>query len=173
MPFVVWTLRRRHLRLIALVMVLPLAAVVGGLVEASRIASAASAPQPQRIDLAAGYPSVAPGYRLSLTEAVLPPGAGFPPHRHPGMQVAYVQSGTLQYTVFQGKVKVFRGHPGSSQTLVRVLRAGQTGSIKAGEWIIETPSLHHKGANMGRKRVVILLATLLRSNEPPAIPVTP
>ena len=88
-------------------------------------------------------------------------------------QVAYVQSGTLQYTVFQGKVKIFRGHPGSSQKLVRVLRRGQTGSIKAGEWIIETPSLHHKGANMGHKRVGILLATLLRSDEPPAIPVTP
>jgi quercetin dioxygenase-like cupin family protein len=173
MPFVAWTLDRRHLRVIALVVVILLAAVVGGLVEARRIASAASTPQPQRIDLAAGYPSFAHGYRLSLTEAVLPPGAGFPPHRHPGMQVAYVQSGTLQYTVFQGRVKIFRGHPGRSQTLVRVLRSGQTGSIKAGEWIIETPGLHHKGANMGRKRVVILLATLLRSNKPPAIPVTP
>ena len=173
MPFIAWTVRRRHLRVLALLVAIPLAAVVGGLVEAGRAASAASAPQPQRIDLAAGYPSFAHGYRLSLTEAVLPPGAGFPPHRHPGMQVAYVRSGTLQYTVFQGRVKIFRGHPGSSQELVRVLRAGQTGSIKTGQWIIETPSLHHKGANMGRKRVVILLATLLRSNEPPAIPVTP
>jgi hypothetical protein len=173
MRFIARTLRRRHLRVLALLVVISLAAVVGGLVEARRIASAASAPQPQRINLAAGYPSFANGYRLSLTEAVLPPGAGFPPHRHPGMQVAYVQAGTLQYTVFQGRVKIFRGHPGSSQELVRVLRAGQTGSIKTGQWIIETPTLHHKGANTGRKRVIILLATLLRSKEPPAIPVTP
>jgi hypothetical protein len=160
------------MQVLALLVAIALAAVLGGLVE-RRIASAASAPQAQRIDLAAGYPSFARGYRLSLTEAVLPPGAGFPPHRHPGMQVAYVQSGTLQYTVFQGTVKIFRGHPGSSQKLVRVLRAGQTGSIRAGQWIIETASLHHKGANVGRKRVVILLATLLRSDKPPAIPVTP
>jgi hypothetical protein len=173
MPFIARTVHRRHLRVLALLVAIPLAAVVGGLVEARRVASAASTPQAQRIDLAAGYPSFARGYRLSLTEAVLPPGAGFPPHRHPGMQVAYVQSGMLQYTVFQGKVKIFRGHPGSSQKLVRVLRAGQTGSIKAGQWIIETPSLHHKGANIGQKRVVILLATLLRSKQPPAIPVTP
>jgi hypothetical protein len=173
MSFIAWTVHRRRLRLLALLVAIPLAAVVGGLVEARRAASAASAPQPQRIDLAAGYPSFAHGYRLSLTEAVLQPGTGFPPHRHPGMQVAYVQSGTLQYTVFQGTVKIFRGHPGSSQELVRVLRAGQTGSIKTGQWIIETPSLHHKGANTGRKRVIILLATLLRSNQPPAIPVTP
>jgi Cupin domain len=173
MSFVAWTARRRPLRVLALVVAILLGAVVGGLIEARRAASAASEPQPQRIDLAAGYPSFARGYRLSLTEALLPPGAGFPPHRHPGMQVAYVQSGTLQYTVFRGRVKIFRGHPGTSQKLVRVLRAGQTGSIKAGEWIIETPSLHHKGANVGHKRVVILLATLLRSDEPPAIPVTP
>lgn len=173
MALIDWTVRRRPLRVLALLVVVALAAVLGGVVEAGRIASAATAPQPQRIDLAAGYPSFAHGYRLSLTEAVIPPGAGFPPHRHPGMQVAYVQSGTLQYTVFKGTVKIFRGHPGSSQRLVRVLGAGQTGSIKAGEWIVETPSLHHKGANVGLKRVVILLATLLRSNEPPAIPVTP
>lgn len=173
MSFIAWTGHRRHVRVLALLVAIPLAAVIGGLLEANWEASAASAPQPHRIDLAAGYPSFAHGYRLSLTEAVLPPGTGFPPHRHPGMQVAYVRSGTLRYTVYQGTVKIFRGQPGSSQMLVRVLRAGQTGSIKAGQWIIETPSLHHKGANVGHKRVVILLATLLRSNEPSAIPVTP
>jgi hypothetical protein len=54
-----------------------------------------------------------------------------------------------------------------------VLRAGQTGSIRTGEWIIETPSLWHRGSNVGRKRVLILLATLLREDKPPAIPITP
>jgi quercetin dioxygenase-like cupin family protein len=166
-----WTARGRHRRVAGLLSALVLAAVIGSAVEA--IASAASPSQPQRIDLAAGYPSFARGYRLSLTEAVLPPGAGFPPHRHPGMQVAYVETGTLQYTVYKGRVKVFRGHPGTTQKLVRVIRAGQTGSIKAGQWLIETPSVHHKGANTGKRRVVILLATLLRKDKPPAIPVTP
>jgi hypothetical protein len=89
------------------------------------------------------------------------------------MQVSYIESGRLQFTVFRGSVKVFRGHPGTTQKLVRVLRAGQTGAITAGEWIIETPRLWHRGANVGRKRVVILLATLLASDEPPAIPVMP
>jgi hypothetical protein len=89
------------------------------------------------------------------------------------MQVAYIEAGTLQFTVFRGRVKVFRGHPGGTQKLVRVLRAGQTGSIRTGEWIIETPSLWHRGANVGRKRVLILLAALLREGKPPAIPITP
>lgn len=169
----VWTGGCRGLRVLALLVAILAAAALGAVIEAGQQAAAASAPVPQRIDLAAGYPSFAKGYRLSLTEAVLPPGSGFPPHRHPGMQVAYVQTGTLTYTVYQGKVKIFQGTPGSSQKLVRVLRAGQTGSIKAGQWIIETPRLHHKGANLGHRRVVILLATLLRSDEPPAIPVNP
>ncbi len=173
MPFTIWTMSRSRLRVLALLAAIPIAALLGAVIEAGRTASAASAPQAQRIDLAAGYPSFARGYRLSLTKAILPPGAAFPPHRHPGMQVAYVESGTLQYTVFQGKVRIFKGQPGSTQKLVRVLRAGQTGSIKTGQWLIETPTVHHQGANVGHRRVVILLAALLRSDEPPAIPVTP
>jgi quercetin dioxygenase-like cupin family protein len=173
MPFISRTVDRRLLHTLALLAALSFAAVLGAVVEAGQRAAAATTPQPQRIDLAAGYPRFAKGYRLSLTEAIVPPGAGFPPHRHPGMQVAYVESGTLRFTVYKGKVKIFRGHPGSTQELVRVLRAGQTGLIKTGEWIVETPSLHHKGANVGHRRVVILLATLLRSDRPSVIPVTP
>jgi quercetin dioxygenase-like cupin family protein len=173
MLFSAWTITSRHRRLVALLVAILVIASVGGLIAAGRGASAANPPMAQRIDLAAGLPGFAPGYRLSLTEAVVPPGAGFAPHRHPGMQVAYIESGTLQFTVFRGRVKVFRGHPGATQELVRVIRAGRTGSIRTGEWIIETPSVWHRGANVGRTRVVILLATLLRKGEPPAIPVTP
>jgi mannose-6-phosphate isomerase-like protein (cupin superfamily) len=168
-----WNVIRRHARLFTLLVAIAVTAAVTALVVMGRSASAASAPAALRSDLAAGSPSFAPGYRLSLTGAVVPPGGAFAPHRHPGMQVAYIQSGTLQFTVYRGKVNIFRGHPGASQKLVRVLRAGRTGSIRAGEWIIETPSLWHRGANVGRKRVVILLATLLRADKGPAIPVVP
>jgi hypothetical protein len=173
MLFSTWTLITRRVRVLALLVAMLVIASVGGLIVAGRRASAGNASMAQRSDLAAGLPNFAPGYRLSLTEAVLPPGAAFPPHRHPGMQVAYIESGTLQFTVFRGRVKVFRGHPGATQKLVQVLRAGRTGSIRAGEWITETSSLWHLGANVGRKRVVILLATLLREDKPPAITVTP
>jgi quercetin dioxygenase-like cupin family protein len=149
------------------------ALALGGLFSPGRPASAASGPIARRIDLATGLPSFARGYRLSLTEAVVPPGAAFAPHRHPGMQVSYIESGTLTFTVFRGSVNVFTGQPGTSQKLVRVLRAGQTGSITTGEWIVETPHLWHKGANAGRTPVIILLATLLREDKPPAIPVRP
>ena len=171
--FSTWSIRSRQIGVLALLVAVLVVASVGGLIVSRGRASASNTKTAQRIDLAAGLPSFAPGYRLSLTEAVLPPGAAFPPHRHPGMQVAYIKSGTLQFTVFRGSVPVFSGQPGTTQKLIRVLRRGQTGSVRAGEWIIETPSLWHRGANAGRKRVVILLATLLREHEPAAIPVTP
>lgn len=173
MLFSAWAVTSRHRPAVALFVAMLVIASDGGLVMAGGGASAANAPMAHRIDLTSGLPDFAPGYRLSLTEAIVPPGAGFSPHRHPGMQLAYIESGTLQFTVFRGRVKVFRGHPGATQKLVRVLRAGHTGSIRTGEWIIETRSLWHRGANVGGKRVLILLATLLREDKPPAIPITP
>jgi hypothetical protein len=145
----------------------------GALVAPAQTAPPTSTAQPERIDLATGLPRFAPGYRLSLTRAVIPPGAAFPPHRHPGMQVAFIEAGTLRFTVFRGSVKVFRGPADGSQKLVRTITPGHPGSIATGEWIVETPNLRHQGANTGRARVVILLATLLRANQPAAIPVTP
>jgi hypothetical protein len=129
--------------------------------------------QATRVDLAAGMPSFARGYRLSLTRAVIPPGAAFPPHRHPGMQVSYIESGTLQFKVFRGAVSAYRGNADGSQKLVRTIRAGHTGSISRGQWIVENQFLWHQGANVGRNTVVILLATLLRADKPAAIPVEP
>jgi mannose-6-phosphate isomerase-like protein (cupin superfamily) len=131
-----------------------------------------STPKATRVDLAAGMPSFAPGYRLSLTRAVIPPGGSFPPHRHPGMQVSYIESGRLQFKVFRGSVKAYRGIADGSQKLVLTIRAGHTGSISRGQWIVENQHLWHQGANVGTRPVVILLATLLQADKPPAIPVS-
>jgi quercetin dioxygenase-like cupin family protein len=149
------------------------AGACGAAIAAEQTASPATSAQAERVDLATGLPAFAPGYRLSLTRAVIPPGAAFPPHRHPGMQVAFIQAGTLRFTVFRGAVKVFRGPADGSQRLVRTITPRRPGSIAAGEWIVETPGLRHRGANTGDARVVILLATLLRAGEPAAIPITP
>jgi hypothetical protein len=89
------------------------------------------------------------------------------------MQVAFIQTGTLRFTVFRGAVKVFRGPADGSQKLVRTITPGHPGSIAEGEWIVESPNLRHQGANRGRTQVVILLATLLRADQPAAIPIMP
>jgi hypothetical protein len=183
--FTVLSTGGRRVRVLSLLAAVFAVVAVGALLQAGRSASAAGKPAARasasvpagptatRINLAAGLPARAPGYQLSLTKAIVPAGASFPPHRHPGWQVAYIESGTLQFTVYRGQVRIFSGEPGKSQKVVRVLRAGQVGYIKTGQWLVETPSLWHKGANVGRKRVLILLATLLRKGEPPAIPVKP
>jgi quercetin dioxygenase-like cupin family protein len=55
---------------------------------------------------------------------------------------------------------------------VRTISAGQTGQIRAGQWIAEQPSDIHRAANNGGDPVVIYLATLLKTGAPAATPVT-
>ena len=130
-------------------------------------------PAAVRIPLATGSPSFAPGRQLSLMRVEVPPGTAFAPHRHPGMQIAYVVSGTLTYRVYRGTVKVYRGRADGTQKLVRTISAGHSGSIEAGDWIVETPGLWHSGGNEGNQPVTILTAALLSSKLPVAIPVKP
>ena len=63
-------------------------------------------------------------------------------------------------------------HPGTQARLVRRVSAGQTGTVHAGEWVIERPSSVHFGANNGDHSLVILLATLFTNGSPPSIPVS-
>jgi quercetin dioxygenase-like cupin family protein len=130
-------------------------------------------PAAVRIPLATGFPSFTPGRQLTLMRVEIPAGTSFAPHRHPGMQVAYVVSGTLSYTVYRGSVRVYSGPADGSQKLVRTIAAGHSGSIGPGEWLVETPSVWHAGGNRGTKPVEILLAALLSSKLPVAIPVKP
>jgi len=130
-------------------------------------------PAAVRIPLATGFPSFAPGRQLTLMRVEIPPGTAFAPHRHPGMQIAYVVSGTLTYRVYRGTVKVYRGPADGAQTLVRTISAGHGGSVGPGEWFVETPNLWHSGGNEGKKPVTLLAAALLSSKLPVAIPVKP
>lgn len=110
---------------------------------------------------------------LALSRVVVEPGAKLALHHHLGTQVARIQSGVLRYTVQEGSVVVRRGASDRSPETVRRIEAGQTGSIGAGEWIVEQPSVIHRAANRGSAPVVIYLATLLRKGAPPSTPVSP
>jgi quercetin dioxygenase-like cupin family protein len=103
---------------------------------------------------------------------VVPPGAKLALHHHLGTQVARIESGLLTYTVRQGSVVVRHGQSDADPTIVRTIAAGQTGRIKAGDWIVEQPSDIHRAANKGGQPVMIYLATLLKAGAPPATPVT-
>jgi quercetin dioxygenase-like cupin family protein len=112
------------------------------------------------------------GRTLALSRVTIPAHTRLGLHRHPGTQIAYVQKGTLTYTVRAGVVSVYRGAADQNPEVVRRVAAGQTGKVHAGEWVIEPPSAVHFGANDGDTPVRILLATLFKTGRPPSIPVT-
>ena len=113
-------------------------------------------------------PIGAQGRALGLSRVVIQPGAKIPLHLHQGTQLGYIQSGTLTYTVEAGKAKVMSG-PGDAGKLVRWIKAGQTARVKAGQWLIEQPSNHHRAANKGKEPVVILLSNLLLKDAKPSM----
>lgn len=85
--------------------------------------------------------------------------------------MARIVSGVLHYTVERGAVVVRRGDADRNPRRVRTIAAGQTGRLRAGDWLVEQPSDIHRAANRGKAPVVIFLATLLREGAPPATPV--
>jgi quercetin dioxygenase-like cupin family protein len=109
------------------------------------------------------------GRTLGLSRVTIPPGGTIALHHHEGTQVAYIQAGVLTYTVQRGSVTVRTG-PADNARVVRRIAAGSTGRIAAGQWIVEQPGTVHRAANKGRAKIVIYLATLLRTGAPPSTP---
>lgn len=125
-----------------------------------------SLPPVVRAVLGSAQPADAPEDALELVRYTIQPSTALAPHRHPGTQLALIESGTLTYTVIEGEVTVHQADGGS-----RVIGPGETGRIAAGEWIVEDETIVHYGANEGSEPVVILASSLLEADEPPAIPV--
>jgi quercetin dioxygenase-like cupin family protein len=111
----------------------------------------------------------AAGRTLGLSRVTIPVNGTIALHHHQGTQVAYIQSGVLTYKVKSGSVTVFTG-PADHPTVVRKINGGQTGRINPGEWIVEQPSTIHQAANDGKTKIVIYLATLLKTGAPPSTP---
>ncbi|HEX6116114.1 MAG TPA: hypothetical protein VFY99_03370 [Solirubrobacterales bacterium] len=135
------------------------------------IAGSGAAPTAQREALAAtDKPEGAKGRTLGLSRVKVPAGAELALHHHEGTQIAHVDRGTLTYTVVEGTVEVRKGPADGDIELVRKIKAGETGKIKAGQWIVEQRTDHHMAANRGDKKVVIYLSTLLENGAPPSTP---
>lgn len=118
----------------------------------------------QREVLASGHPDDAAGKVLALVRYTIPAGAKLPPHIHPGMQVVTVESGTLTYTVVEGRALIQRAN-GQEETLA----AGQTTRLMAGDALTEPGGMVHFGENQTADRVVLLSASLLDTQKPAAI----
>lgn len=116
-------------------------------------------------------PAGAKGRTLGLSRVDVEPGGKLALHRHPGVQIARIERGTLTYTVVRGRVNVMRGNPEARARRVRTISSGQTAPIRAGQWIVERPGTIHRAANRGKRKIVLYVATLFRNGQPPAIPV--
>lgn len=151
------------------------AAAIGILVGAITVQALkpAPAPAPKLNNLAKSeVVRGAPDRELALTRVNVPAGAQLPPHRHLGTQIARIAKGTLTYTVLKGSVTIRRGAADGNERVVRQIRAGQTGKIRTGNWIVEQPNVHHRARNTGSGPVVIYMATLFPKGAPPSVPVT-
>ncbi len=158
---------RSRLAAVAAIALLPVTAA--GAYAAGRAAQDAP-PAAKRTDLALlENPAGARGRTLGLSRVTIPPHTALALHRHPGNQIAAVRRGTLTYTVRTGTVAIYRGPATADARPVRLVRAGQTARVHAGEWVVEAPGDVHFGANRGDTPVVILLATLFRNGAPPSI----
>ena len=153
-----------------LVLAAALLLVAGGAIGWA-LAQGGTAPTAKREALAAtDKPEGANGRTLGLSRVTVPAGAELALHHHEGTQIAYIDQGTLTYTVVEGAVEVRKGPADGDTKLVRKIKAGQTGKIKAGQWIVEQPTDHHMAANRGDKKIVIYLSTLLEKGAPPSTP---
>jgi quercetin dioxygenase-like cupin family protein len=160
---------RRMLSVVVVVALLPAAGAAGQSLRADRQPDQA----PTREALAQVVkPPGARGRTLGLSRVTIPARTTLAPHRHPGDQIAYIERGTLTYTVRTGVVRIYRGAADASPRLVGTVRAGETRRVRAGEWVVERQGDVHFGANRGRRPVVILLATLFTTGSPASIPVT-
>src|SRR3954454_22254374 len=142
-------------------------------VAGAAIAQQATAPTAKRVALAqVADPSGAHGQTLGLSRVTVPPQARLALHIHPGTQTAYIEKGTLTYSVKTGSVPVYHGAADQHPKLLRRISAGHSAKIRSGQWLVEKPGVQHFAANLGDHEIVILIATLLEDGKPPAIPIT-
>jgi quercetin dioxygenase-like cupin family protein len=107
----------------------------------------------------------APGMTLLLLRATIAPGAGLPPHVHPGQLIVAVESGTAAYTIVSEQGAAGRGRAGTP-TATEVILPGTEVLLEPGEWIIEEPGVVHAAHNPGDEPLVLLVSGLVASDEP-------
>jgi hypothetical protein len=116
-------------------------------------------------------PAGAPGYTLYLVRVTAMPGAVLAKHYHPGTQSAYVESGSVQYTVYKGTARIYRGPADVTKKPYKTITAGHAGTLQAGDWLVESTPLVHSAKVTSPGPFVVLLSALLKTGAPLAIPV--
>lgn len=112
--------------------------------------------------LSSSHPLSAPGETLELVQYTIPAGAILPVHKHPGVQMATVESGTLTYHVLHdGSVSVNRAD-GTTETI----EPGHVVTFSIGDSWVEPVGMIHYAENLTGQPVVLLSSSLLDDDEP-------
>lgn len=114
--------------------------------------------------LAESAPGPAPGEVFQLVRYTIPGQMTLPAHTHPGIQMNLIEAGTLTYyVVADGEILVTRAD-GETETF----GPGASTTFVAGDSFVEPAAIVHYGANRTAEPVLILTASLLAADEPPA-----
>lgn len=161
----------RNLSIGVTVAALALFGIMAGHPEAQDGTPAASAtPEPIVLDvLVNGMPEQALGNVLELVRYTIQPGVTLPAHTHPGMQIAWIDSGVLTYAVVEGgEIPVTRATDRGTPGEMEMLGPGEQTELHPGDTVVEIDGVVHYGANLGDEPVVILASTLLDNTKPSA-----
>ena len=113
--------------------------------------------------LSSSHPLAAPGETLELVQYTIPGRATLPVHKHPGVQMATVESGALTYHVVDhGEVTVTRAD-GSEDTIT----PGNFATFTVGDSWVEPVGMVHYAENLTDEPVVLMSTSLLDDHEPP------
>ncbi|MDQ3655416.1 MAG: cupin domain-containing protein [Chloroflexota bacterium] len=99
------------------------------------------------------------------------PGGVAAAHMHPGMQLIYVESGTIHYTVISGELPFTRAGEDGQPGVEGILGAGEETEFGPGDRFIELEGMVHIAENRGDETVVNLASSLFAADLPASIPV--
>lgn len=103
----------------------------------------------------------APGETLALVRYTIPAGAALPVHKHPGVQMASVESGTLTYHVIEdGSVHVTRAD-GTKESF----GPGSTVELSTGDSWEEPEGMVHYAENLTQAPIVLISTSLLATDQ--------
>lgn len=140
---------------------------IGAFAQNATPESGPATPPSVREALVTGLPVAAPGQQLQLVRTTIQPGVTLPAHIHPGMQIAWIESGVLHYVVGEGgEIPIRRANMEGSPEPAEMLGPGQETDLYPGDSVVETENVVHYGANLGDVPVVLWSALLLTEGAP-------
>lgn len=115
-------------------------------------------------------PPGAVGRRLTLVRYTIAPKVRLASHLHPGVQMAWIVSGTLTYHVVSGAVTVSRGGKGTRDPrAIEALVGPAETTLGPGDAVMEPKDMLHFGVNHTDDPVVIMATLLTESGKELAV----